>query len=146
MSDHWSDSLDDLQNQIFEETRLAYGETVYARWRNPLYMGELENPSGQARVTGTCGDTMQISLVFEDDRVSEAAFLSDGCGSSVVCGSFAAELARGKSPDELVDLTGEKILDHIGGLPEEDRHCAFLAAETVQEALSDYLKRGAGRK
>ena len=37
--------------------------------------------------------------------------------------------------------TGEMILDILGGLPEEDRHCAFLAAETLQEALDDYMRK-----
>jgi len=56
-----------------------------------------------------------------------------------VCGSFAAELALGKSPDELVEITGDAILKILGGLPKEDEHCAFLAGETLQEALNEYM-------
>jgi nitrogen fixation NifU-like protein len=74
--------------------------------------------------------------------VKEASFLTDGCGSSGVCGSFAAELALDKTPDEITNVTGEYILEVLGGLPEEDRRCAFLAAETLQSALEDYMKRG----
>jgi nitrogen fixation protein NifU and related proteins len=40
-----------------------------------------------------------------------------------------------------MDFTGEKILDVLGTFPEEDKHCAFLAAETVQDAVGDYLKK-----
>jgi nitrogen fixation NifU-like protein len=72
--------------------------------------------------------------------VKEATFQTDGCGSSTVCGSFAAELAHGRNPDEIAEITGEMILGVLGGLPEEDRHCAFLAAETLQEALDDYMR------
>jgi nitrogen fixation NifU-like protein len=56
-----------------------------------------------------------------------------------VCASFVAEMAIGKSPDELLEITGDAILKKLGGLPEEDRHCAFLAGETLQEALHDYM-------
>jgi nitrogen fixation NifU-like protein len=56
-----------------------------------------------------------------------------------MCGSFAVELALGKSPDEILDITGESILKKAGGLPEEDKHCAFLSAEALQEALNDYM-------
>jgi nitrogen fixation NifU-like protein len=84
---------------------------------------------------------MQIFLKFQGDRVTEATFQTDGCGSSTVCGSFAAELALGRSPEELTEITGESILDILGGLPEEDRHCAFLAAGTLQEALDSYMKK-----
>ncbi len=53
----------------------------------------------------------------------------------------AAELTFGKSPDELTVITGKNILEILGGLPEKDRHCAFLAAETLQEALDYYMRR-----
>ena len=133
------DFVQDLQDQIYEETRAAYGEAAFERWLNPLYMGTIDNPDGYGRVTGSCGDTMQVFLKFENDRVQEASFLTDGCGASAVCGSFAAELALGKSPDELVDISGETILNILGGLPKEDEHCAYLAGETLQEALTEYM-------
>jgi nitrogen fixation NifU-like protein len=144
-----ADELDDfaraLQDQIYEETREAYGQVAFERWLKPLYAGIMLNPEGYARVKGTCGDTMEIFLRFEKDRVKEATFQTDGCGSSMVCGSFAAELAHGRSPDEIVEITGEMILDILGGLPKEDRHCAFLAAETLQEALDDCMRKQRGR-
>ena len=141
MSDDFDDFVKNLQNQIFEETRAAWGDVAFDRWRKPLYMGTMDNPDGYGRVTGSCGDTMKIFLKFENDRVKEATFQTNGCGSSIVCGSFAAELALGKSPDELMEISGETILEVLGGLPDEDQHCAFLAAETLQEALRDYMTK-----
>lgn len=144
-----SDSLDDfvarLQDQIFEETREAYGELGFQRWRNPLYRGAMTDADGHGRITGRCGDTIELFLKFEDDRVTRATFITDGCGSSTVCGSFAAELALGKNPDELTAVTGEKILEVLGRFPKEDEHCAFLAAESLQDALDDYMHRQIGQ-
>ncbi len=71
----------------------------------------------------------------------DASFVTDGCGSSSVCGSFAAEMALGKTPDELTDITGEAILDKIGTFPEEEEHCAYLAAETLQKSLQIYMQK-----
>ena len=139
MSNELDDFVQDLQGQIYEETRAAYGDVAFERWLNPLYMGTIDNPDGYGCVTGSCGDTMQVFLKFENDQVQEASFLTDGCGASAVCGSFAAELALGKSPDELVEITGDAILKILGGLPKEDEHCAFLAGETLQEALNEYM-------
>jgi len=141
MTDEFDDFARALQEQIYEETRAAYGEVVFERWLKPLYAGVIQDPDGFGRVTGTCGDTMEIFLRFEKDRVKEATFQTDGCGTSAVCGSFAAELSHGKSPDEIAEIEGETILEVLGGLPEEDRHCAFLAAETLQEALDDYMRK-----
>ncbi len=146
MTEKLDDFLDALQLRIDEETRESYGQVAFERWREPLYMGIMENPDGCARITGSCGDTMQMFLRFDGEKVGEASFFSDGCGCSVVCGSFAAELALGKTPDELTAIAGESILELTGNLPEEERHCAFLAAETLQAALDDYMKRNLKKK
>ncbi|MDM8537465.1 iron-sulfur cluster assembly scaffold protein [Desulfobacterales bacterium HSG17] len=139
MENDFDDFVNKLQAQIFEETKEAFGEDGFNRWRNPRYNGKLENPDAHAKVTGQCGDTMEIYLLFENDRVKQASYVTDGCGSSSVCGSFAVEAAIGKSPDEIVDVSGETILQRLGQFPKEDEHCAFLAAETLQEAVKEYM-------
>ncbi len=144
MSDDFDAFVEALQEQIYEEARRDYGEVAYERWRNPRYAGVLKDPDGRGRLTGSCGDTMEIFLRFQGGRVEQATYRTDGCASSAVCGSFAAELALGKAPDELAEISGETILEVLGGLPEADRHCAFLAAETLQEALDAYMRKPAG--
>lgn len=139
MTDKFDAFVEQLQEKIFDETREVFGEKGFQRWRNPLYRGPLDDADAHASVKGECGDTMEIFLKFDKNRVCDAAYLTDGCGSSSVCGSFAAELSLGKSPDELTDITGDTLLGKLGNVPKEDRHCAFLAAETVQEALRLYM-------
>ncbi len=146
MDNSFDEFARNLQQQIFSEVKETYGIKALERWKNPRYMGVMENPDGYARVTGVCGDTMEVYLRFRDDRVEEALYRTDGCGSSNVCGSFAAELAHGKDPDDLIEVTGESIIETIGGLPEAEKHCAFLAAETLQEALNDYMIRQRNKK
>lgn len=141
MTDKFDDFAVKLQDQILKETREAYGQMAFERWLSPLYLGALDNPDGHGRLTGSCGDTMEIFLKFERERVVEATFLTDGCGPSAVCGSFAAELALGKSLDEVTAITGETILEVLGGLPQEEQHCAFLAAATLQDALDHYMRK-----
>ncbi len=141
MSDDIDAFVENLQKQIFDETKEAFGEAGFQRWRNPQYSGKLDNFDAHARITGKCGDSMEIFLKFKDDRVEEASYVTDGCGSSTVCGSFAVEMAIGKDPDQISEITGEDVLKKIGRFPKEDEHCAFLAAETLQEALRSYMTR-----
>jgi nitrogen fixation protein NifU and related proteins len=54
-------------------------------------------------------------------------------------GSFAAELAIDKTPEELFLLTGKEVLKAISILPKEEAHCAFLAVKTMQEAINTSL-------
>lgn len=139
MADDFDSIIDKLQNQIFEEAKEALGELGFQRWRNPIYRGRMDNPNAHARIKGTCGDTMEIFLKFEQGRVKDASFSTDGCASSTVCGSLAAEMAIGKDPEQLSKITGDTILKILGRFPKEDEHCAFLAAETLQEALNNYM-------
>lgn len=139
MADDFDSIIDKLQNQIFEEAKEALGELGFQRWRNPIYRGRMDNPNAHARIKGTCGDTMEIFLKFEQGRVKDASFSTDGCASSTVCGSLAAEMAIGKDPEQLSKITGDTILKILGRFPKEDEHCAFLAAETLHEALNNYM-------
>ncbi len=141
MNDDFDTFVDNLQEQIFDEAKEAFGEAGFQRWRNPKYNGRMENCDTSARIKGDCGDTMEIFLKFAGSHIQSASYFTDGCASSSICGSFTAEMAIGKDPDELTEITGEAVLNKIGRFPEEDNHCAFLAAETLQEALRCYMIR-----
>ena len=131
--------LDNLQEKIFNTARGELGEKGFNRWQNPCYNGKMSDADAHASIKGSCGDTMEIFLKFNANRVVDASYVTDGCASSAISGSFAAELAIGKEPDELTDITGDVVLETIGRLPEDDRHCADLAAETLQVALNNYM-------
>jgi nitrogen fixation NifU-like protein len=133
--------LDNLQEEIFDEAKKALGDKGFDRWRHPRFTGRMSAPDGQASVTGDCGDTMEIYLKFKNEKVVAASYFTDGCASSQVAGSFAAELTLGRTPDEITDINADAVLNAIGRLPEKDRHCAGLAAGAVQEALTHYMKQ-----
>jgi nitrogen fixation protein NifU and related proteins len=129
-----------LQEQIMEQARQIYTDKVINLWLHPLNLGKLEQPDGYAKVTGSCGDTMEIFLKFQDDRISKCTFLTDGCGATLACGSVVSELSRDKTFNQaLASISADVILKELGGLPEENIHCAQLASETLRRALADYL-------
>lgn len=130
-----------LQGQVFDDAKLAYGDKGFERWRNPRFNGPLADADADASggVKGGCGDTINIYLKFSGDRVDKASYTTDGCGSSALCGSFTAELAHGKNPEELLELTPEDVLNTIGTFPDEETHCATLAISALQEAVNNYM-------
>jgi nitrogen fixation NifU-like protein len=94
-----------------------------------------------AKMRGRCGDSMEMYLRIEGERIIEARFFTDGCGSSVACGLVAAKLATGKEIEEAARIGGDTILDVLNGLVDKERHCAYLAAETLQAAIHDWMVR-----
>ncbi len=104
----------------------------------------LETFNGHARITGPCGDTMEIWLFVEGDWVRRASFITTGCGPSHACGSMATELAAGRSWRTALEMTQEDILEELEPFPEDHRHCALLAANVMNNAAQDYLDRMRG--
>ncbi len=121
------------------DLRSLYTEKVIDHAQHPRNLGSLNNPDGFGRVTGSCGDTMELYLRIRDDRILSASFMTDGCGTTIAAGSMVTELAKGKGVLEAFKITRDDILNALGGLPEENQHCAQLAADTLRAALRDYL-------
>ena len=131
--------VDEMQEEILEEARSVYTETVVDHWRRPRGFGRLERPDGHARVTGPCGDTMELFLRVSGHAILGASFLTDGCITSIAAGSMAVELATGKSLAEARAISADVILRALGGLPSESEHCAVLASDTLRAAVDECL-------
>jgi nitrogen fixation NifU-like protein len=140
MNSNSENFTDKLQKDIIEEIKKTYSKKVLEHWVYPRNLSGMERPDGFAEYAGLCGDTMKIYLKVRDNNIDEAAFLTDGCGSTIACGSIVTELVKGKSITEAWQITRESILEALDGLPEEHQHCAALAATTLHMALINYEK------
>jgi nitrogen fixation NifU-like protein len=139
MAERFDDSFRELEQSVMEDMRKAYSEKTIDHFLSPRNLGKIAAPDGFGRITGPCGDTMEIYLKVRDGRVMNATFWTDGCGTSIASGSMVTELTKGKSVLEAQKITQQDILDALGGLPEDSLHCALLAANTLKEAIKDYL-------
>ena len=129
-----------LQEIILEQAKNTYSEVVIEHWQNPRNFRPTEKPDGYGKVKGICGDTMEMFVKMKNGKIAECSFLTDGCGTTIACGSVATEIAIDKTFTEaLAIVSGESILKKLEGLPEESTHCAFLAAETLRRALADII-------
>jgi nitrogen fixation NifU-like protein len=122
---------------------LLIGGWTWLQLKTDPERGTIDSPDASAFVRGKCGDAMKISLNFFQDRVVEAKYWTDGCRMSSACGAAAAKLALHKTPEEIADIDHVAIEKEVGTLPEEDLHCATLAAGALQEAIRIYLVTGA---
>jgi ATP-binding protein involved in chromosome partitioning len=111
---------------------------------HPRNHGPLRDFDGHARITGPCGDTMEFRFAVGNGKITRVSFTTDGCGSSLACGSIATSLAEGKRIEDAAALKQKDILDALGGFPSEFEHCALLAANTLKAACEDYLHRRKG--
>jgi nitrogen fixation NifU-like protein len=115
-----------------------YSPMVVEHMRNPHNWGIMHKSDGYARATGPCGDTMEISLQVKDGLIRKCTFDTDGCGATVSCGSIVTEMVTNRTVSQARCVDQAAILAYCGGLPEVHKHCALLAAMTLQKALEDY--------
>jgi len=130
---------DKYQELVKEKMSKLYSQTVIDHAMNPRNVGNTEAADGYASVTGPCGDTMDIWLKVKDDTIVKATFMTDGCGTTIAAGSMVTELAKDNSISQALRTSQEDVLSALEGLPEESKHCALLAANTLRAAAKDYL-------
>jgi Mrp family chromosome partitioning ATPase len=108
----------------------------------PVNFGPHKGANGNARILGPCGDTMEFWLTAgEDGKIHHATFTTDGCDSSVLCGTVACQMAVG-TPLSVARKIGQlDILSVAKEVPEDHYHCALLAANTLHEAASKSEQR-----
>lgn len=116
-------------------------EAFLAHALTPQNLGVLPNPQGFAHPRGPCGDSIELYLKIDDERITDARFMSDGCLHTLACGSALTELVKGLTLDEAIQIDAERLDQELGGLPPDHKHCAQLAADTLQEAIRDYYQR-----
>jgi nitrogen fixation NifU-like protein len=67
---------------------------------------------------------------------------TNGCAHSFNCVWAAVDLAKGKTPEKILDIDPPMIREAVGGLPGDYQHCAALAADTLHAAIDNYMHEG----
>jgi nitrogen fixation NifU-like protein len=124
-----------------EPAREDYGAEVIDHGANPRNMDLPDHADGRSCFTGPCGDTVEIWIEVTDDILEQAYFQSDGCLTTIACGSMVTELARGKPILEAMEIGQAEVMEALRGLPGGSEHCALLAATALKLAIGDYLSK-----
>lgn len=123
-----------------------YSQKVMEHFLHPRNVGRIKNPSGKGRIGNKiCGDVMEMMIKVQEKEgcqiITEAKFLTFGCGAAVATSSIVTELIKGKTIREAKKMTPEKIDKSLGHLPMMKKHCARLAIDALRKAIEDYEKK-----
>jgi len=120
----------------------AYNPVVMDHFKHPRNMGEMEKPDGVGEAQNpVCGDTMRLFIRVEAGRITDATFLTFGCGAAIASSSMTTEMIKGKTIEEALTISDRVIDKALGGLPATKAHCSILAEKAIQGAVSDYRKK-----
>ena len=119
-----------------------YSSKVMEYFLKPRNVGEIEDPSGVGNVGNpTCGDIMRLFIKVEDDIITDAKFMTFGCGAAIATSSMVTEMVKGKTIEEALQITNRTVTEALGGLPSIKMHCSVLSEQALQSAINDYYKR-----
>ena len=113
-----------------------YSAELLDHFQNPRNVGPLQAPDRSARQENpACGDTLELALRLENNRIADIRFRAKGCVPSMACGSAITELVKGKTLEEARLVSREDLLNKVGGLPQASSHASHLAMDTLAALL-----------
>ena len=107
-----------IQEEIIEKERQTYSEKVIEEYQAPKNFYKLENANRHSKNKGTCGDTMEIFLKIDNNKIINASFLTDGCGATIACGSFITQMIKGKKVKDVLKITSQDLIEALDTLKE----------------------------
>ena len=114
----------------------TYSAKVIAESSNPTHMARMDGPDAWGIIHGCCGDTMEIYLRLDGERIAEATFMTDGRESAIACANVLCTMVCGLSRTEAGRIKPEDVIAALDGLPPPKVHCATLAVNTLKKALA----------
>jgi len=126
----------------------------YPRGNKPITNADLENEGHNP----SCGDDIVMRFKFDGDKIEDVSVDCMGCAISVASGSMLADIVKGKTVGEVIELA--KIVKAMlkGEQPDDDKDlgdlealrgvnkfpvrikCALLSWTTMMDALEAKLK------
>jgi nitrogen fixation protein NifU and related proteins len=121
---------------------MQYTQKVIDHFKNPHNQGVIKNADavGQAG-NPVCGDVMKIYLKIKNDKITDIKFETLGCAAAIAVSSSLTDLVKGKTLDEALAMTKDKIVEDLGGLPPVKIHCSMLGVEALHEAIKEYKSK-----
>ncbi|MBA4455039.1 MAG: iron-sulfur cluster assembly scaffold protein, partial [Nitrosopumilaceae archaeon] len=88
-----------------------------------------------------CGDSSDIDMKIDDNKVSDIKFHGKGCAICMACSSVLTEIAKGKDIDEVKNISKNDVLGELGleNLQAVRIKCALLSLKVLKFALYSYL-------
>jgi nitrogen fixation protein NifU and related proteins len=114
-----------------------YKEYILDHYRNPRNFGHLEHPTAVAEdLNPLCGDKIAMELsVGTDGKIDDVRFSGKGCAISQASASMLTESLKGKTLEEVAQLSHDVVLENVGiGISPTRMKCAMLGLKVAKSA------------
>jgi len=122
-----------------------YHQRVVSHYETPQNVGSFDKNDSDVG-TGlvgapACGDVMKLQIRVNDDgTITDACFLTFGCGSAIASSSYGTTLLKGTKIDDATSINNRDIAAHLN-LPPVKHHCSMLVEDAIRVAVLDYTSK-----
>ncbi|OGK25832.1 SUF system NifU family Fe-S cluster assembly protein [Candidatus Roizmanbacteria bacterium RIFCSPLOWO2_01_FULL_37_13] len=115
-----------------------YSEVILDHYRYPRNFGSIKDPSKRSVLFNpSCGDKIELDVIFKKDKVEEIKFRGQGCAISQASASILTDHVLGKAKDELKKIDKEFMIKLLGiELGPNRIKCALLPLEALHKLIS----------
>jgi nitrogen fixation NifU-like protein len=125
--------MDAHQNDVWQNHSLTFLEMAFRTDRQERIM----RADGYGKNTGDCGDTIELFLILEGNRIKTISYILNGCMNTNACANAIIVLAEGKSMEKAWEIRPEDVAAFLESLPQDHFHCAELAVGALYKALAN---------
>ena len=114
-----------------------YRELILEHYKNPHNFGTIKSPSRRTVISNpSCGDRIELDIVFTKDRVKDIKFRSQGCAISQAAASLLTDYVWGKAKNDLKKIDKDFMIKLLGiELGPNRIKCALLPLEALYKLL-----------
>ncbi|BBO79950.1 iron-sulfur cluster assembly scaffold protein [Desulfosarcina ovata] len=113
----------------------GYSEKAIDYYINKPHMGQVSDADISSEMTGSCGDTMGITIKMENGLVSDAKYQVMGCAGAVSAAMAVVDLIKGKDLDYARSINDGAVFKVLQEIPVKKHHCIQLAVKTLHKAI-----------
>ncbi len=115
-------------------------KTLQEAIANPQNLGEIVDADAVGTVgSPDCGDMVRMWIKYkeQDGRkvIDKASFQSFGCQTAIAVASIATQLIKGKTREEVLNMTAAELSEPLGPLPPMKIHCGQMVEGALKAAL-----------
>ncbi|NLI92598.1 MAG: iron-sulfur cluster assembly scaffold protein [Peptococcaceae bacterium] len=121
---------------------MDYSYKVIEHFMCPRNVGNMPDADAEGTFGDVkCGDSLTVYIKVRDNIITDINYLVFGCAAAVAASSAFSVLAKGKTIDEALQITGKDVMEALDGLPESKLHCSVLGSQALSKAIENYRQK-----